>query len=142
MLDICRTHCLHIVNGRTLGDEEGHFTCVSNNGHSVVNYALVTSKLFDFVSDFSVGNLDESDHFPIHCVFQMFNNDQSRCDSDMYVLPYYKFLWDDKFRDAFRQLMTDEYTRTKLADIICEIDTDIDTTVEMIISLYERGVGE
>ena len=41
--DLCITHNLKILNGRTIGDVTGKFTCFSYNGNSTVDLVLATN---------------------------------------------------------------------------------------------------
>ncbi len=42
-LDLCRTIGLFILNGHTLGDISGEYTCLSNKGFSTMDYFLTTA---------------------------------------------------------------------------------------------------
>ena len=41
-----------MLNGRISDDVEGNFTCISNEGRSLVDYIIVSSSLFDKFSYF------------------------------------------------------------------------------------------
>ena len=60
---------MRIVNGRTLGDSLGSFTCHQYSGSSTVDYAIVEKSLYDLVKYFKVGKYmpDLSDH----CVIEL-----------------------------------------------------------------------
>ena len=47
LLDFCIGHQLRILNGRTLGDLHGNFTCYTPNGTSVVDYAIVSESVLN-----------------------------------------------------------------------------------------------
>ncbi len=72
-LDLCRTAGLFILNGRTLGDISGEYTCLSNKCFSTVDYFLTTADQLEGVKHLEV-NCDEmysghkdahSDHRPL-----------------------------------------------------------------------------
>ncbi len=72
-LDLCRTTRLFILNGRTLGDISGEYTCLSNKGFSTVDYFLTIANQLKGVKHLEV-NCDEkylghkyahSDHRPL-----------------------------------------------------------------------------
>jgi hypothetical protein len=72
-LDLCRTVGLFILNGRTLGDILGEYTCLSNKSFSIVDYFLTTIDQLEGVKHLEV-NCDEkysghkdahSDHRPL-----------------------------------------------------------------------------
>jgi hypothetical protein len=71
--DLCRTAGLFILNGHTLGDISGEYTCLSNKGFSTVDYFLTTIDQLEGVKCLEV-NCDEkylghkdvhSDHRPL-----------------------------------------------------------------------------
>ena len=65
LVDLCKSASLCIVNGRTVGDRDGQFTCMTETGQSVVDYLLISQSLFSQIIDFKVGNQIISDHFPL-----------------------------------------------------------------------------
>ena len=57
---------LHLLNGRTLGDSIGDFTCIKHNGASVVDYFVISQNL-KYVNHMSVQPFTcFSDHKPLH----------------------------------------------------------------------------
>ena len=65
LIDLCRTHSVHILNGKVNGDVDDNCTCFSNDGKSIVDYIIVSSDLFENVKCSYVENIEFSDHFPI-----------------------------------------------------------------------------
>lgn len=54
---------MKIINGRTLGDLTGNFTCYKRNGNSVVDYVIRSENLLNKVTAFKVKHItDFSDH--------------------------------------------------------------------------------
>jgi hypothetical protein len=66
-LDFCRTAGLFILNGRTLGDISGEYTCLSNKGFSTMDYFLTITDQLEGVKHLEV-NCDEkySSHKDAH----------------------------------------------------------------------------
>jgi hypothetical protein len=60
---------MRIINGRTLGDTGGKFTCHRYNGSSVVDYGIVHSSVLQHVQYFSVHNSFEA--LSDHCMISM-----------------------------------------------------------------------
>ena len=53
--NICINTNAHILNGRHLQDQGGEYICITPiNGTSVVDYIILSSDLFDFVSRFEI----------------------------------------------------------------------------------------
>ncbi|KAK6180958.1 hypothetical protein SNE40_008917 [Patella caerulea] len=68
LIHLCKTHGIHIVNGRFPSDADGMFTSHANKGASVVDYMVASTELFPSIKNFSV--IDDSDHFPITCCIE------------------------------------------------------------------------
>ena len=65
-IDMIIAEELVILNGRTLGDLTGNFTCLKYNGNSVIDYAATSIQLHDSVKSFKVLPFTPySDHKPI-----------------------------------------------------------------------------
>ncbi|CAG2198439.1 unnamed protein product [Mytilus edulis] len=66
LLELCLSSRLRILNGRYVGDSLGYFTCMSNNGYSTVDYAIVSDSLLSSVKYFKINNFTYlSDHVQI-----------------------------------------------------------------------------
>ena len=66
LMEIINSTQLTIVNGRTVGDLEGKFTCDHWNGSSCVDYCLVSCNFYNKILSFEVfPSTSYSDHSPI-----------------------------------------------------------------------------
>ena len=69
LLDLCIATKLRILNGRTMGDLQGHITYIGNTGHSTVDLVLASeicllqSGLIQYLSVLDLNHV--SDHRPI-----------------------------------------------------------------------------
>lgn len=54
LLFLCKTLSIHILNGRFADDADGHFTCLTQRGASVIDYGILSSQLFYKVQNFKV----------------------------------------------------------------------------------------
>ena len=65
-IEFCKSSGYRIMNGRIDKNNSSNFTCFTNKGNSVVDYALLRQENFSLVNKMSVGALCElSDHSPI-----------------------------------------------------------------------------
>ena len=65
-LDLLINNKLHILNGRTLGDILGNFTCIKHNGASVVDYFVISQNSNKYISHMTVLPFTSySDHKPL-----------------------------------------------------------------------------
>ena len=120
LIDLCCTHCMHVLNGRMFDDLQGEITCIANDGSSVVDYILASTSLFASISHFQVGNEDFSDHFPLHCRLEISyeNNDFSQTELNVNGTAWVKYKWKDKCKNQFMQTFSTLFLRfnEKLAE--------------------------
>ena len=50
LIQLCKTYAIHIFNGRLHQDREGEYTCIANEGASVVDYMIASTCLFNICS--------------------------------------------------------------------------------------------
>ena len=124
LLDLCKSTCTRIVNGR-IGDDQGAFTFMSRNGATVVDYLL--SIYFSNITCFNVGSINVwSDHAPLYFSLSCNNillNEQAES--------YTTYKWSQKYKDQFRanligqlpllnQLVTNiEPTEAGIDSVVC-----------------------
>lgn len=65
MIDFIENKGWIILNGRTIGDEEGEFTFIGPRGSSVIDYIIVNEKMRERISKFIVEERADSDHVPV-----------------------------------------------------------------------------
>lgn len=66
LLELCKSTGLRILNGRTIGDIQGNFTCYSHSGSpSAIDYVLATVNMLNTVDTFFV---HEPGPHSIHCI--------------------------------------------------------------------------
>ena len=115
LIDLCCEHDIHMLNGRISDDVEGNFTCISNEGRSLVDYIIASSSLFDKFSYFCIDTNDFSDHFPVTCTLrlqQSFNEGTfDTFHNDAETSNWGKFKWKESlkrdFLDKFRAKYVD-----------------------------------
>jgi exonuclease III len=97
LLDMCKATNQLIVNGRWSGDG-GHFTCMTHNGTSVVDYLLTHRNNFDLLAHFAVGEfLPFSNHAPLS--FSLKVSTVCRNVNGNVESKFYKF--DNKYKEVF-----------------------------------------
>ena len=137
LVQMCCLLDIHILNGRIKGDEKGEFTCIANEGASIVDYNIASTDLFENISLFRVQDRDESVHFPLKCVISLqeqnqravLNVDEHECQ------PYVKYKWDDlksiSFLNKFRDTLNSNYDR-----IVTSINENIEEANAMVLQLF------
>ena len=78
-LDMLINNELHILNGRTLGDFKGEFTCIQPGGASVVDYFVISPEIGDLICYMTVNPLTSfSDHKPLTLTLNLCKNSRSQ----------------------------------------------------------------
>ena len=126
------------MNGRLFDDNMGNYTCISNEGKSVVDYFLSNKNVFDIVSYFAVGERDESDHYPLLCILSFLKNLTYTVDHFMPLANYTHFKWKEQFSNDFSHNFQ-RYLFHNKRRIMDAIDFNIDDAVSKIISLYQKS---
>ena len=105
-IEMCCTKGIHILNGR-FDDTRGDFTCTANNGSSVVDYIAISTELFPRVLNFTVGDLDISDHFPIECTLNLLKANTNEAESETVedeagqLHPRVVYKWKERYKQVF-----------------------------------------
>jgi hypothetical protein len=96
------------LNGRTLGDLHGKYTCITYNDCSVVDYTLVSSSLLQGIRSFMVNNLTPiSDHYPISCsLLACFDDKTNKNKEKIEPLPG-KFIWNKEDITRYKKQHTE-----------------------------------
>ena len=69
LLDLATEWNLSVLNGSTVGDVRGNWTCLKYNGFSVIDYILVSHRMRTNINTMSVMEFNDfSDHKPISCL--------------------------------------------------------------------------
>ena len=117
LIDLCCEHDIHMLNGHISDDVEGNFTCISNEGRSLVDYIIASSSLFDKFSYFCIDTHDFSDHFPVTCTLrlqQSFNEGTFiTFDNDAETSNWGKFKWKESLKQDFLDKFRAKYVDFK-----------------------------
>lgn len=144
LVDLCCLLNVHMLNGRTPGDEHGEFTCTANDGCSLVDYNIVSTELFDKICRFRVEDRDESDHFPLACKMQFRKKSNSHIDSEHNLRlrnsdeNTTKFIWSTRRSETFISNFTIA-VREQREHIITLINTSVDAGVNALVNIYQSA---
>ena len=111
LLDLCKAASLRILNGRTLGDSRGAFTCYKSKGKSVVDYLIVDVALMNKVTYFKVDDISTmSDHCLIHTKFQFnINTCSAYTSSPNDIRPKWsKYVWTPESRFMYESALLND----------------------------------
>ena len=121
LLDICRINDLCVVNGRTLGDLFGRFTCHQKNGSRVVDYLITLYRSINNIINFAVGNFYPKlpDHCPIVASIHLTSsvNTESKLIPELQDIPR-RFKWNDEQRRSFSEMLKSNDVEIKVDRIM------------------------
>ena len=145
-LEFVKANGLVILNGRTLGDILGEYTCIQYNGCSLVDYVSVSGDILDDVQSLKVGKTSYiSDHRPItltiglDCIAKLIKQDN---------LPSYEnaplgFQWKNSNPNSaleFKKAQSNDSITSQLRDLsnrTLKSGDDVKLMNDDLISLYE-----
>ena len=149
LIDLCKLYSLCILNGRK-GDDKGigHYTYISPNGCSVIDYCLISYDLYYCVANFSVEEMSDSHHMPIKVALNIYNQcttiddnnntDVPRITELSYKIPHQR---QHEFKINVEQIFTPEFV-TGLCNDIDNLNKDVNAIIHDINeSLYACGTN-
>ena len=124
LVDLCIDNQLYILNGRTLGDFCGKFTCHTPRGSSVIDYLISSYSFSNEILSMSVNDISL---FSDHCLISLklkisLDNDKNRsfCE-DLHSLKFThlpdKFLWSDEAKSKYQEAFHSNDIQQKLFSI-------------------------
>ena len=125
-IDLCNDFGQIVLNGRTVGDEEGNFTCVRENGSSVNDICAIFQELLAYVNSFTIEDKIWSDHMPLTLVLKVQSDARSQSTRKL-PLP---LKWKEADRVQYNDKLKDNM-RTILQNKTC---LDIDDIKEIILA--------
>ena len=144
LLELCKESSLRIMNGRTLGDLPGNYTCLTYNGCSVVDYSIASLDLFKSVGNFQVHDFTPiSDHCPISCsLFTCFKSSCiNNCKSKLDPLPG-KFIWNEEAINNYTKNIQSPKVKQKINDFMISEQRDCETaTTQLNTILYDTALS-
>lgn len=119
---------------------EGNFTCIANDGASVVDYNIASSKLFSKISYFNIEDRDQSVHFPVKCQFTFLCAKQDPLihlgDKPEYFLTQNNVLrWNETLKEILLTLFREKLTSLK-QDITQQVNNSINTAITLVTNVY------
>ena len=144
LLDFCKTSGLRIMNGRIGSDGGvGKFTCVTQNGSSVVDYILCRPDLMKFFTAFAVHEPNiSSDHCELRfTIGSSKTRTDEACAKDFGHLEY-TYKWDTNEKERFIQDMKSDVIQDRLKGITDELyfaenESDIDLNLNNFYGIID-----
>ena len=123
LIQFCKTFMLQICNGRIDLDKHiGEFTFMGVNGNSVIDYAICSSIIANFVANFKIDDRTESSHFPVYvglkCELMIDTSGNNPTNKNSYTSKY-KFNENSipEYQNNLSQLSTNEFVHSFILEI-------------------------
>ena len=111
---------LVVLNGRTLGDLSGAFTCITPKGPNTIDYFAVTNGLMHLVNFLEVQEFTPfSDHRPLQLTFNInkLNITNPKPLHEIYQRAPRRFLFDENSKNKLTEIQTSDELKSMLTDI-------------------------
>ena len=143
LIELCKTLGIHMLNGRIFNDKTDNFTSTANDGSSLVDYFIVSSNLFSYITHFEIGNRHESDHFPLICnmsfnTLTLENNNESNGNHSNNAYDFKRYKWDDDKKESFVNNLRTILSNVK-SSIIDDIDVDVNSAINKIVNMFQNA---
>ena len=132
LVDLCIATDSYILNGRTLGDVQGKFTCYQPGGTSTVDYAIVTESLMDYVETFEVKTPSLSDHCSLKLRIKIPDEVKPIEDNLEEVKPPLR--WNNKTKELFTEVIHSQDTQKKVQNLCQLLENEDDACIDVAIN--------
>ena len=149
LLEICQSFPLRILNGRMLGDVQGSYTCYKSKGQSVVDYCLVSPRIYRQVSYFIVNDFlpDLSDHCSITVAISTKYMLSSLSSYNLLSKPS-KVPWSDDISVMYEGLLQDKTSKAFLSQFNAQslssqqlLDSAVDSLSSFLVNAAVQAAG-
>lgn len=142
LIEKCVDNQLYILNGRTLGDLTGQFTCHTPRGSSTIDYFLASRTLSYFVHSMKVHDLSVfSDHCMISVKLKLFyesccdpQNEPDVTDTNSCSYAPDRFIWTESARVRYREAFSSQGIQAKIKDLT-DLAAEVEDVDELIHSI-------
>ncbi|XP_077986167.1 uncharacterized protein LOC144440655 [Glandiceps talaboti] len=136
LISLCKHLTVYMLNGRKEGTGKGEFTCIANEGRSVVDYVIVSEEIFSNVNSFVVPTRDESDHFPICCSFTVKVNFIRKT----HAVPITNFRWCNELLHEYQEKLSCN-ENVQLMYHLTSNDVNINEAVTGMTNILKNAAG-
>ena len=138
LIDLCSDNQMYILNGRTLGDIMGKFTCHTKRGSSVIDYIISSRSLSNSIFNMYVHISLLSDHCAVSVKLKVSTDnliDDNMLDDGTHKncipLPD-AFIWSEEAKLLYQRVFESHDVKDKISDIEKEADAP-DVSIQSLI---------
>jgi len=144
--ELCVQCQLRILNGRTLGDSRGYFTCHRPQGSSTVDYMILSEELLHRITYFHVHNkLHISDHCKIS--MQITCHINKACHENITLSPLPRtYKWNDQSISQYQAALADPQIQTQVQKLF-ELKTapsepSINKQIQILYNIFHEAAAQ
>ena len=145
LLDLVRTNSLLILNGRTLGDSSGKYTCYNWNGNSVVDYFICSHGVISDIKSLSVKqHTIFSDHNPVVLSFWFVSGHSTKPKKKIkYHNAPFRYKVTEESLDSFKKALSDPSTVINVHNLLddteyCNTSDDVNSICNKVTDLINN----
>ena len=132
LTDFCIATDSYILNGRTLGDIQGKYTCYQPGGTSTVDYAIVNESLMDHVETFQVKPPNISDHCSLRLRIKVPEKVSPEENNLVEMTPPLR--WNERTKQVFTDLVSSISTQAKVQKIEKTLEDEENSCIDKAIN--------
>ena len=147
LLDLCISQQLRVLNGRTLGDLQGNYTCFTPNGASVVDYTIVSEDALQNILYFKILEFNPT-LSDCHCKleWEMSANysltPTSSEECSMHPMPL-RYIWSENYTSAFQEALSSSALQLEIDHFLSTTDmetvTNINTAASELANIFTNA---
>jgi hypothetical protein len=136
---MCVATNVRLLNGRTLGDNVGKYTCYKN-GTSTIDYGMVDQNCYNDICFFKVNDLHR--HLSDHCSLSIMlkaeftiQKENNKCKT--FKLPA-QFKWDNSSHELFRKSLENDNIKNMINDYMTKDMTDSNVATDACTDIFQK----
>lgn len=143
LIEKCVDNQLYILNGRTLGDLTGQFTCHTPRGSSTIDYFIASRTLSYFVHSMKVHDLSIfSDHCMITaklklCSEHCYDNEFNIPDNASISYAPDRFIWSESSKIKYQEAFSSQEIRAKINNLKKDVALDMGDVDDLINNISD-----
>ncbi len=137
LIELCKCANLKILNGRTIGDINGDYTCFQYNGKSVVDYCICSEKLVPLMPIFKVSSPNHvSDHSSIETTLIIRKSKVSKPCKTYIEKCIEQFRWNNDSCEVYQNILSLPAFQMRIQQFLNNNDKDVNSCLEELHKIY------
>ena len=141
LIELCTTFNMTPLNGLEEKNFDGNYTFHSVRGNSTIDHFLCSTELLEHINGYQTLEMIQSMHLPIKLNIQSAHTaPDSTEDNSQYTKK--RIIWNEEKKQDYLGHLENETSKETLKQLVAELDTDIEASLEKFYDLIkEAGKG-